>query len=111
MSAERRIFGSESENVARAEPREGQTDKKIVPGMREDARAKTAAVESEQTEEHAEGGEQDHAARALIPMRAAEDHGGGEHAHSDAAARPGGELALQVTAKDNLLDETDQKTE
>ena len=63
MSLERRIFGSESEKVARAEPREGQTDKKIVPGMREDARAQAAAVESEQTEEHAEGGEQDHAAR------------------------------------------------
>ena len=51
-----------------------------MPVMREDAGAEAAAIESEQAEEQSEDGEQDHAARALIAMRAAEDDGGDEHA-------------------------------
>jgi len=82
-----------------------------MPGMREDARAQAAAMESQQTEERAEDSEQNHSAHALIRMSRAENNGGSEHACCDAAARPTDELALQVAAKDNLLDETDEQAE
>jgi hypothetical protein len=66
---------SESENVAGAEQSEGQTGDEIVTRMGEDAGAEAAAIESEQAEEQAEDGEQDHAAHALIAMRRSEDDG------------------------------------
>src|ERR1035437_6147897 len=77
--------------------------------MREDAGAQAAAIECEQAEDHAEDGKQDHVARALIAMRAAEDDGGGEDANSYRSARPADELALQIAAKDGLLDKTDEQ--
>src|ERR1039458_2233291 len=101
FSAKRGIAHFSSENVSRAEQGEGQTGDEIVPGMREDAGA--------QAEEHAEDGEQDHVARALIAMRAAEDDGGGEDACRQSSARPADELALQIAAKDGLLDKTDEQ--
>ena len=82
-----------------------------MPGMREDARTQTASIERQQTEEDAEDSEQNHSAHALIRMSRAENNGGSEHACCDAAARPTDELALQVAAKDNLLDETDEQAE
>src|ERR1035437_2913103 len=109
FSANWRIAHFSSENVARAEQSEGQTGDEIVPCMREDAGAQAAAIDCEQAEEHAEDGEQDHVARALIPMRAAEDDGGGEDACRQSSARPADELALQIAAKDGLLDKTDEQ--
>jgi hypothetical protein len=50
--------------VTRTEQSEGQTGDEIVTDMREDARAEAATTESEQAEEHAEDGEQDHTLRA-----------------------------------------------
>ena len=82
-----------------------------MPCVREDARAQAAAIKRQQTEEHAEDSNQDHAARAFIRVRAAEDHGGGQHAQPYAAARPAYELALQVAAKDNFLGEANQHAE
>jgi len=61
--------------MAGAEQSEGQTGKKIITRMGEDAGAEAAAIESEQAEEHAEYGEQDHAEHALIAMRRSEDDG------------------------------------
>ncbi|MGD0683414.1 MAG: hypothetical protein ABR990_15355 [Terracidiphilus sp.] len=50
--------------MTRTEQSEGQTGDEIVTDMREDARAEAATTESEQAEEHAEDGEQDHTLRA-----------------------------------------------
>jgi hypothetical protein len=40
-----------------------------MPGMRENSRAQTVAMERQQTEEHAEDSEQNHSAHALIRKR------------------------------------------
>ena len=75
FSAKRGIACLMSEKMSRAEQSERQTGDEIVTCMREDAGAEAAAMESEQAEEHAEDGEQDHAAHALIAMRRTEDDG------------------------------------
>jgi len=55
--------------------------KTVIAALRRRAkRAARAATERQQAEEHSKGGEQDHAARSMIAMRPAEDHGEAEHA-------------------------------
>src|ERR1035437_7494327 len=102
FSAKWRIAHFSSENVALAEQGEGQTGDEIMPGMREDAGAQAAAIDCEQAKEQAEDGEQDHVARALIAMRAAEDDGGGEDARCQSSARPADDLAVHRAAHDGV---------
>jgi hypothetical protein len=60
-------FGSD--HVIRSEQSERETGNQIMPGMRENSRAQTVAMERQQTEEHAEDSEQNHSAHALIRKR------------------------------------------
>ena len=92
-----------SELVMRFKKCEHQTREDVLPCMREYAGAKTAAKESEQTEEHTEDRKQNHVARALISMRRAKEKRREDHAHSYNTASPRGELAMEISAKDDLF--------
>jgi len=77
---------------------------KIVTSRGEDARAELRRQRASRLKSTPEDEEQDHAARARS-MRRTEDDGGDEHGPQPRDAEPSDELALQVTAKDDLLDQ------
>ena len=57
-----------SEKMSRMEKRDGQSGNEIVPAVRKNSSAQTAAKESEQAEERAVDCEQKHASHTFVSM-------------------------------------------
>src|SRR5581483_1446863 len=66
---------------------------------------------SENAEQDSINGDHDHAPGAFVSVRKSEHDAGGDDADDGAAAAQGGELALQISAKDDFLDEAGNTAE
>src|SRR5438045_3984515 len=97
--------------MTRMEKRDGQSGNEIVPTMRKNSSAQTAAKKSKQAKERAVDCEQKHASRTFVSMRRTECNRRKYYAHRGYAIAPRRELTLQIPAKYKLFSDPHEQTE
>src|SRR4051794_35563052 len=94
--------GAESFSRMRKQDAERESAESILPRVRHHAGAQTSTKERECAEHRAVQGDDHHLLRALIEMSHAEDDGGESDAGGGVACKRR-ELALKISAKDELF--------
>lgn len=102
-------FRAEVQSVM-AQQNERHSAHAIVPGMSDHAGAQSSATQREYAKHRAIRGDQQHAGKSFVAMRAAEEQRGNNNAGTDAFSNPG-ELLLQVAAKNEFFADSRRDTE
>src|SRR5689334_1126039 len=94
--------GASFQHSRASQKKSDRTFKTVMPCMGHHSRSQTFSKNCECSEERAINSDQQHASRTFITVRQPEDSGGDQHPNPY-VTQECRELALQVSAKDDLL--------